>query len=192
MRNFRNIIAKKNPTLQRKFRKIIAKFRYSIVDAIFAIVLRNFGEFFYGCRGDFFIWKIPQQNSFSSSGRTNLPSPIVFFLRSEICDFSPRGALTPLRLKRSNLDYAIDRICKFCYSSNLSSLFLQKRAKNEREPESKILNEIHNIFLSIEVSIHCNKNCDFFYSNAKNLYFWSGFCGLRSWNFYYSWNQDLL
>ncbi len=46
---FSQYYSEKNPTLQRKFRKIIAKFRYSIVGAIFAIVLRNFGEFFYGC-----------------------------------------------------------------------------------------------------------------------------------------------
>ncbi len=46
---FSQYYSEKNPTLQRKFRKIIAKFRYNIVDAIFAIVLRNFGEFFYGC-----------------------------------------------------------------------------------------------------------------------------------------------
>jgi hypothetical protein len=46
---FSQYYSEKNPTLQRKFRKIITKFRYSIVDAIFVIVLRNFCEFFYGC-----------------------------------------------------------------------------------------------------------------------------------------------
>ncbi len=46
---FSGCYSEKNPNLQRKFHKIIPKFRYNIVDAIFKIISRNFCDFFYGC-----------------------------------------------------------------------------------------------------------------------------------------------
>ncbi len=46
---FSGYYSEKNPSLQRKFRKIISKFRYNMVDAIFKIISRNFCDFFYGC-----------------------------------------------------------------------------------------------------------------------------------------------